>query len=249
MPNSSTITDQESKALKPIYEAIDQHQYSKAYKFSYAKACCGLPIAKALRAHALERNKRTLEALLIIRSLLNSLSCSIYCKKDGSSHKKYLYWLELEELIWSLKVSGVEIIDEDLFKSNGVDTSAVSGMAQENDSSSTSYNSSTKVNINSSGKGKKKKSGKKSSTSSPNNISKVSNLSSTQAPDKLPLDLIDVLDTPKWERKQIILNFLLSSKRIPEQELDNNLSKLILDEVSFSYPHFFGLLLHSSIRT
>ena len=232
MSNSSTAVDQESKALKPIYEALDQHQYSKAYKFSYAKACCGLPLAKALRAHALERNKRTLEALLVIRSLLNSLSWSIYNKKDGLNHK-YLYWLELEELIWSLRVSGVEIIDEDLFKNNGIDTAIVSGMTRESDSRSCiKHNSSTKVTITSSGKGKKKKGGKKPSTSA---SSAISNVSSMQISDKkmLPLELIDVLDTPKWERKQIIFNFIKTSGYIPEQKIDSDVSELILDEVSF----------------
>lgn len=247
MPNTSTA--EQEKALKPIYDALEMHQYSKACKASYSKLCCDLPLAKALRAHALERNKRTLEALLVLRSILNSLSSSLFNKKKKDSKEqngldaKQLYWLELEEIIWCWKASGVKIeSDEDLMKNNGIDITSVSEMtihdSNHSRTTTTTTATSSKASTTSSGKGKKKKGGKKGTSSTASSSSTMNMAKSKPASlvekNTLDLDLVDVLDLPKRRRKEIILNFLISMEPMRVRNESHDAYESILDETTLA---------------
>ena len=78
--------------LRPIYQAIDTHQYSKALKLTLGAPQNAWPITIALRCHCLERGgpSRYREACIELRSLVSVFG------EDG--------WEELEERIWLLSL-------------------------------------------------------------------------------------------------------------------------------------------------
>ena len=78
--------------LRPIYQAIDTHQYSKALKLALGAPQNAWPITIALRCHCLERGgpSRYREACIELRSLVSVFG------EDG--------WEELEERIWLLSL-------------------------------------------------------------------------------------------------------------------------------------------------
>ena len=84
----------EERALRPIYNAIDSHNYTKAIKLCSSKPSCDWAIVLSLKAHALERCGRTLESLEVLRALL--------VQREGCEG---MDWSELEERIWVWRVT------------------------------------------------------------------------------------------------------------------------------------------------
>jgi hypothetical protein len=87
----------EERALRPIYNAIDSHNYTKAVKLCSSKPQCDWPITIALKAHVLERCNRTLESLEALRALFTRQGC------------EDVDWSELDEQIWVWRVTSNEL--------------------------------------------------------------------------------------------------------------------------------------------
>lgn len=75
------------KELKPIYQALDRNQFSKALKLTQEKPQSSWPITVSLRVHCLHRCGKSLEACTEIRGLLGVLGGD---------------WKELDDRIWLL---------------------------------------------------------------------------------------------------------------------------------------------------
>jgi len=69
---SATATREQEKLLQPIYIALERRNYNRAIKLSQEKTISCLPIAIALRAHALERSGRGNEAIQTLSELLEN---------------------------------------------------------------------------------------------------------------------------------------------------------------------------------
>jgi hypothetical protein len=75
------------KALKPIYQALDRNQFSKALKLTQEKPQSDWPITVALKIHCLHRCGNSLDACRELRGMMGVL---------GND------WSELDERIWLL---------------------------------------------------------------------------------------------------------------------------------------------------
>ncbi len=177
----------QERILRPIYNFLDTYNYSKALKLTYAKPQNVWPITVALRAHCLERCGKKLEACRELRVLLGALSLSGggggggggnggNGGNGGSGGSGGKEWSEIDEMIWLLGLG-------EQSKSSSVDESTESSASS------------------SKGKGKKGKS-KSSSSSSPPSPSTATSSTPTKA--KAPLDIIHVLDLPKYQRQEIL---------------------------------------------
>ena len=75
------------KALRPIYQALDRNQFSKALKLTQEKPQSEWPITVALKIHCLHRSGNSLDACRELRGMLGVLGDD---------------WNELDERIWLL---------------------------------------------------------------------------------------------------------------------------------------------------
>lgn len=219
------------KALRPIYNALDSYQYSKALKLTYSQPQSEWPITVALRAHCLERCSKSLDACREIRILLSCLSSGGAVgaggtsgeggKKSSTSDDKDDDWSEIDEMIWLL---GLGSEGE---KSSVGTYDGVSG--EEGVSSGNTASSSTK------GKGKKGK-GKTTTAAAAAAASNKSNTSgsgtSTQKNAVSPLDIIHVLDLPKYKVQQTLYSTKFIANSFAPAKL-NFKPNDIVDEVRF----------------
>jgi len=167
--------------LRPIYQAIDTHQYSKALKLTLAAPQNAWPITIALRCHCLERGgpSRYREACIELRSLVSVFG------EDG--------WEELEERIWLLSL--------DSNASPDANSAGGTGMI----SSDVSFPSSTSGGAGGGGGKKGKGKGKKSKSSSAN-VPAAPAPAAVVPSSQNYLDAIDVLDLSIHERFQFFQN-------------------------------------------
>ena len=209
------------KALRPIYTHLDTFNYSKALKLTYAKPQCDWPITIALRAHCLERSGRKLDSCREIRILVSALSKSNGSGSGSNSNGDGDEWSELDGTIWMLGLGSEG--EQSTVGTN--QTSASETMAASSSSGNTGSSSSK-------GKGKKGK-GKSSSAKASSNSNSGNSGATTQTKSvtKSPLDMIHVLDLPKYKLQQILSSskfvehsFMLD--KIPFQPIQ------IVDEVS-----------------
>ena len=79
-----------SKALYPIYSALDSRNYTKALKLTASSAgeAASWDIVRALRVHALERSGKRREALLLLWDLLAGTTSSA----DDADHGRDVWW-------------------------------------------------------------------------------------------------------------------------------------------------------------
>jgi hypothetical protein len=84
------------KALRPIYQALDRNQFSKALKLTQEKPQSEWPITVALKIHCLHRSGNSLDACRELRGMLGVL-----CDN----------WDELDERTWLLGLGTQEPSD------------------------------------------------------------------------------------------------------------------------------------------
>jgi len=230
--------------LRPIYQAIDARQYSKALKATLGKPQNTWPITIALRSHCLERcgPSRYREACIELRNLLGVF---------GNE------WEELDERIWLLSLDSNASISPDNANDNATandNDSAVTDATAGNITSSSSSSSGGK-------KGKGKKTGGKGKKSKSNASSASALASISSAPTKIEatpsqtLDIIHVLDMPIHERYQHFKdNTQPESKYIStvqplELTDDTTLATLAISINALHLPRTLAKLYSSAIQT
>ena len=176
------MENQVQRALRPIYQAIDLHQYSKALKLTLIKPQNTWPIIIALRCHCLERcgPVRYREACIELRALLGVL---------GND------WAELDEKIWLLSLDS---------NASDANSSAGNGNATANANANANANAGKS---NASGAGGKKTKGKKNSkaaTTAAATKSATASASASTNSNNNQLDAVDVLDLSTHQRQIMI---------------------------------------------
>jgi hypothetical protein len=182
--------------LRPIYQAIDGHQYSKALKATLGKPQNTWPITIALRSHCLERcgPSRYREACIELRNLLGIF---------GNDK-----WEELDERIWLLSLDSNTLLDIHNATTASVSASTSANGTHNVTDAVAGNNISSSSNTNGGKKGKGKKAGKGKKTKS--NTAPLSTTASSSSASEMTLaatqheslDIIHVLDMPIYERYQ-----------------------------------------------
>jgi len=186
----------QQKLLRPIYNALDLHQFNKAYKLTQPKPQCDWPMTIALRAHASERcggTVRVLESLVAIRDLLTVLSKSSSGGDGGGS-----VWGELDERIWLTKVSNKTLLEEEAA------TLAASAASPNNNSNGNSGSSGGGGGGGKGKRGKKNKNKKDVKLTPPPQSPAAAGAGVGDGELETDLDLVDVLDLTRQKRREIL---------------------------------------------
>ena len=175
--------------LRPVYNALDQKNYSKVLKLTNIEAknepICQWDLTKALRVVALDRSGRKRDALVQLQVVIGSGGC----------------WYELND----------HILQMDAGLPGSTSTSALTSASVLDPTVGFSAAASAP---NSKSKGKKGK-GKGKKAHPPSNP--PNDLRSAQVSDLSQIDLVDLLDEPTWKRYMKVMGE--AQKNVPEKEI------------------------------
>ena len=175
--------------LRPVYNALDQKNYSKVLKLTNIEAknepICQWDLTKALRVVALDRSGRKRDALVQLQVVIGSGGC----------------WYELND----------HILQMDAGLPGSTSTSALT-LASVLDPTVGFSAAASAPNSKSKGKKGKGKGKKAHPPSNPPN-----DLRSAQVSDLSQIDLVDLLDEPTWKRYMKVMGE--AQKNVPEKEI------------------------------